>query len=48
MYSYAEKIDADLIAIPTHGRNGLAHFFVGSIGEDLANHAKLPVMTFKI
>src|SRR5680860_362308 len=48
MYSYAKEIDADLIAIPTHGRSGLAHFFKGSIGEDLANHAKLPVMTFRI
>ncbi len=46
--SFAKKIDADLIVIPTHGRTGLAHFFEGSISEDLANHADLPVMTFKI
>lgn len=38
----------DLIAIPTHGRKGLAHFFNGSIGEDVVNHSDLPVMTFKI
>ncbi|TBN04915.1 universal stress protein [Hyunsoonleella flava] len=44
----ANKIGADLIAIPTHGRKGLSHFFEGSIGEDVANHATLPVMTFKI
>ncbi len=44
----ANKIGADLIGIPTHGRKGLAHFFEGSIGEDVANHATLPVMTFKI
>ncbi len=48
LYNYAEECDADLIAIPTHGRRGLAHFFQGSIGEDLANRANLPVMTFKI
>ena len=42
------KVNADLVAIPTHGRTGLAHFFEGSISEDLANHANLPVMTFKI
>jgi len=48
IYNYAKKIDADLIVIPTHGRSGLAHFFKGSIGEDIANHANLPVMTFKI
>ena len=46
--SFANKIGADLIAIPTHGRKGLAHFFEGSVGEDIANHATLPVITFKI
>ncbi|GAB1857109.1 universal stress protein [Flavobacteriaceae bacterium MHTCC 0001] len=45
----ANTIGADLIAIPTHGRKGLAHFFEGSIGEDVViNHATLPVITFKI
>ncbi len=44
----ANKIGADLIVIPTHGRKGLSHFFQGSIGEDVANHSTLPVMTFKI
>jgi nucleotide-binding universal stress UspA family protein len=46
--NYANKLGADLIAIPTHGRKGIAHFFAGSIGEDIANHASLPVMTFMI
>jgi nucleotide-binding universal stress UspA family protein len=45
---YAEKINANLIAISTHARKGLNHFMKGSISEDLANHAKLPVMTFKL
>ncbi len=44
----SSRIEADLIAVPTHGRKGLAHFFTGSISEDIANHAKLPVITFKI
>ena len=46
--NYSEKVNADLIGIPTHGRKGLSHFFMGSIGEDIANHSKIPVMTFKI
>jgi len=46
--NFAKKVNADAVAIPTHGRKGLAHFFEGSISEDLANHADLPVMTFKI
>ncbi len=46
--NYSESSSADLIAIPTHGRKGLSHFFMGSIGEDVANHSKIPVVTFKI
>lgn len=46
--NFAKVIDADIILLNTHGRRGLAHLFTGSIGEDLANHAKLPVLTFKI
>ncbi|MGA1226153.1 MAG: universal stress protein [Tamlana sp.] len=46
--NFSLKIGADIIAVPTHRKKGLAHFFQGSIGEDIANHANLPVMTFKI
>lgn len=46
--NFANVIGADVIAVATHGRKGLAHFFEGSISEDLANHSTLPVMTFKI
>lgn len=46
--NYSETIAADLIGIPTHGRKGLSHFFMGSIGEDIANHSNTPVITFKI
>ncbi len=46
--NYSEMSGADIIGISTHGRKGLSHFFMGSIGEDLANHSKIPVVTFKI
>ncbi len=46
--NYSESINADIIGIPTHGRKGLSHFFMGSIGEDITNHSTIPVMTFKI
>lgn len=46
--NFSRGIDADLIGISTHGRQGIAHFFNGSISEDLVNHAKRPVVTFKI
>ncbi len=46
--NFAKNMDAGLIGISTHGRKGLAHFFNGSISEDLVNHAKRPVVTFRI
>lgn len=46
--NFAEDYNADIIGIPTHGRKGLSHFFMGSIGEDIANHSNIPVVTFKI
>jgi len=48
IFNYAKRVKADLISLPTHGRQGLAHFFSGSIGEDVVNHSKLPVLTVKI
>ena len=45
---YANKVNADMIAIITHGRTGLARFFEGSISEDLANHGDFPILTLKI
>lgn len=46
--NFTEKINAGLLGIGTHGRKGIAHFFNGSISEDLVNHATRPVVTFKI
>lgn len=48
VFNYCEKSRASMIAIPTHGRRGLAHFFSGSIGEDIVNRSDIPVLTFKI
>ncbi len=45
---FSKETNADLIGVPTHGRRGLAHFFNHSIGEEVANHAEIPVITFKI
>ncbi len=46
--NYAKRANVDAIAMITHGRKGLSHLFGGSISEDLVNHAKLPVVTFKL
>ncbi|WP_299187818.1 universal stress protein [uncultured Aquimarina sp.] len=46
--SYANNTNMDMIAMSTHGRTGLVHFFGGSISEDLVHHATLPVLAFKM
>lgn len=46
--NFAHMIGADMIALGTHGRKGLAHVLNGSIAEDLVNHADLPVWTYSI
>lgn len=45
---FADDIDADLIAMTTHGRTGLLHLITGSIAEDVVNHSKRPVWTYKV
>ncbi|MGK7397940.1 MAG: universal stress protein [Candidatus Cyclobacteriaceae bacterium M3_2C_046] len=43
---FAEDINADLIALATHGRTGFMHLLSGSIAEDVVNHSKRPVWTY--
>ena len=45
---FADHINADLIAMATHGRTGFAHVISGSIAEDVVSHSKRPVLTFVI
>lgn len=45
---FAGKLNADLVGMATHGRKGLSHFFNGSLTEDIANHARRPVVTFRL
>jgi universal stress protein A len=42
---YADEQHADLIAMGTHGRTGLAHVIVGSVAERVVRGAKMPVLT---
>ncbi|MDO4728378.1 MAG: universal stress protein [Bacteroidota bacterium] len=46
--AFANRVNADLIGVSTHGRTGISHFLNGSIGEDIVNSATHPVITFKI
>jgi nucleotide-binding universal stress UspA family protein len=43
----AERRQADLIAMGTHGRSGLRHLLLGSTAERVAQHAGCPVMTVR-
>lgn len=45
---FADSINADLIAMATHGRTGFAHVLAGSIAEEVVGHAKRPVLTFVV
>jgi nucleotide-binding universal stress UspA family protein len=46
--NFTHSIEADMIALGTHGRTGLAHFITGSVAEDLVNHVDGPVWTYTI
>jgi nucleotide-binding universal stress UspA family protein len=45
--SVAQKQNADLIVMGTHGRTGLAHIFLGSTAERVIQYAPCPVLTVK-
>lgn len=45
--NFSKEVGADMIAMGTHGRHGLAHLFVGSIAEDVVNHVNCPLWTFR-
>ena len=44
--SFAHEIKANMIAMGTHGRRGLAHLFGGSIAEAVVNHVDCPIWTY--
>ncbi|MCB0770527.1 MAG: universal stress protein [Flavobacteriales bacterium] len=46
--NFAKGIDADLIAMATHGRTGFFQVVNGSLTEDIVNHTNFPVMSVKL
>lgn len=40
----ARQIQADLIAMSTHGRSGVARLVIGSVADDVVRHAPVPVL----
>ncbi len=43
----AERLDADMIVMGTHGRTGIAHVFLGSVTERMLRKAPCPVLTVR-
>jgi nucleotide-binding universal stress UspA family protein len=43
----AEKCQADLIVMGTHGRSGLSRMVLGSVAESVMRQAHCPVLTVK-
>jgi len=41
---FAQTIPADLVVMPTHGRTGLKHVFLGSTAERIVQHSSCPVL----
>lgn len=48
-YEIVDRTDgeADLVAMTTHGRSGLAHILLGSTTEKVVRHSKVPVLTIR-
>jgi len=44
----AQKFDADLIVLGTHGRTGLDHVLFGSTAEKVVRKSSLPVLTVRL
>ncbi|WP_397447898.1 universal stress protein [Polaribacter sp. R77954] len=46
--NFSKDINADLIALSTHGRSGLAHLFAASVTKTLSKKALKPILTIKV
>ncbi|HEY0603593.1 MAG TPA: universal stress protein [Herpetosiphonaceae bacterium] len=42
--AYAVAINADLVVMTTHGRGGLARFWLGSVADGFVRHSHVPVL----
>ena len=40
-----EEIKPTFVAMGTHGRKGISHFFMGSVAEQVIRHSSVPVIT---
>lgn len=45
---YAERFDYDLVVMPTHGREGLSRYLLGSVTEKVVRLSSVPVLTARM
>lgn len=45
---YAERYDHDLIVMPTHGREGISRYLIGSVSEKVVRLSPVPVLTARM
>jgi nucleotide-binding universal stress UspA family protein len=45
---YAEQYDHDVIVMPTHGREGVSRYLLGSVTEKVVRLASIPVLTTRM
>ncbi|GGL51340.1 universal stress protein [Halocalculus aciditolerans] len=45
---YAERYDHDLVVMPTHAREGLSRYLVGSVTEKVVRLSSVPVLTARM
>ena len=45
---YAEAFDQDLVMMPTHGREGLSRYLIGSVSEKVVRLSSVPVLTVRM
>ncbi len=48
IHRYAYSINASMIAMETHGKDGFLKYLKGSITESIAHHSDLPVLTIRM
>jgi nucleotide-binding universal stress UspA family protein len=44
----ADKIEADLIVMSTHGKSSLVHLLLSDLAEKIARHARCPVLLVRV
>ena len=45
---YAERYDLDLVVMPTHGREGVSRYLIGSVSEKVVRLSSVPVLTVRM